>query len=116
MEEAACSGFRPVKPGCSTSPWRLFLFERITMKSTQADAPALSHLDDSGQLRTVDVSGKAPPQRCAIAQGRAGMRAQAHRLLNAQETGQGEGPNTARVAGWLAAKRFDAAITLSHPL
>src|SRR3546814_461999 len=116
MEEAACSGFRPVKPGCSTSPWRLFLFERITMKSTQADAPALSHLDESGQIRMVDVSGKAPSQRCAIAQGRVRMSAQAYRLLTAQENGKGEVLNTARVAGVLAAKRCAELIPLCHSL
>src|SRR3546814_18376768 len=75
------------------------------MKSTQSDAPALSHLDESEQIRMVDVSGKEPSQRCAIAQGRVRMSAQAYRLLTAQENGKGQVLNTTRVAGVLAAQR-----------
>jgi len=86
------------------------------MKSTQADEPALSHLDESGQIRMVDVSAKTATQRCAIAQGSVRMSAHAYRLLTAADNGKGEVLNTARVAGVLAAKRCAELIPLCHSL
>ncbi|TCT10852.1 cyclic pyranopterin monophosphate synthase MoaC [Paralcaligenes ureilyticus] len=76
----------------------------------------LSHLDESGQIRMVDVSSKTPTQRTAIAEGRVRMSAAAYRLLTAQENGKGEVLNTARVAGVLAAKRCAELIPLCHSL
>jgi cyclic pyranopterin phosphate synthase len=81
-----------------------------------AGAPALSHLDESGQIRMVDVGDKAPTRRCAIAQARVRMGASAFRLLAAHENGKGEVLNTARVAGILAAKRCAELIPLCHSL
>lgn len=76
----------------------------------------LSHLDESGQIRMVDVSSKTPTQRTAIAEGRVRMSAAAYHLLTAQENGKGEVLNTARVAGVLAAKRCAELIPLCHSL
>lgn len=76
----------------------------------------LSHLDESGQIRMVDVSSKTPTQRTAIAEGRVCMSAAAYHLLTAQENGKGEVLNTARVAGVLAAKRCAELIPLCHSL
>jgi cyclic pyranopterin phosphate synthase len=87
-----------------------------TSTSAPADAPAFSHLDESGQIRMVDVGDKAPTQRCAIAQARVRMGAPAYRLLAAHENGKGEVLNTARVAGILAAKRCAELIPLCHSL
>ncbi len=78
--------------------------------------PVLSHLDESGQVRMVDVSHKAPTQRSAIAKGRVRMGASAYTLLTAHENGKGEVLNTARVAGVLAAKRCAELIPLCHSL
>lgn len=86
------------------------------MSHTQTDQPALSHLDESGQIRMVDVSQKAPTQRSAIAQGSVRMGASAYKLLTAHENGKGEVLNTARVAGVLAAKRCAELIPLCHSL
>lgn len=86
------------------------------MNAPQTQPPALSHLDESGQIRMVNVSSKAPTQRSAIAQGRVRMSPQAFRLLAASENGKGEVLNTARVAGVLAAKRCAELIPLCHSL
>ena len=86
------------------------------MSHTPSAEPALSHLDESGQIRMVDVSSKASTQRSATAQCRVRMSPQAYRLLTAQENSKGEVLNTARVAGVLAAKRCAELIPLCHSL
>jgi cyclic pyranopterin phosphate synthase len=86
------------------------------MNSSLPAEPLLSHLDESGQIRMVDVADKASSQRTAIAQGQVRMSAHAYRLLTAQENGKGEVLNTARVAGILAAKRCPELIPLCHSL
>ncbi len=77
---------------------------------------SLSHLDESGQVRMVDVSNKASTQRSAVAEGRVRLSATAYRLLTAQDNSKGEVLNTARVAGVLAAKRCAELIPLCHSL
>ena len=76
----------------------------------------LSHLDESGQIRMVDVGQKTPTQRSATARGRVRMSAQAFGLLTARDNAKGEVLNTARVAGILAAKRCAELIPLCHSL
>ncbi|NYT80515.1 cyclic pyranopterin monophosphate synthase MoaC [Alcaligenaceae bacterium] len=78
--------------------------------------PVLSHVDESGQVRMVDVSGKASTQRSAVAEGRVRMSAAAYKLLSAQENAKGEVLNTARIAGVLASKRCAELIPLCHSL
>lgn len=80
------------------------------------EALTLSHLDESGQIKMVDVGNKAPTQRSATAQGRVKMSAQAYALLTAKDNAKGEVLNTARVAGILAAKRCAELIPLCHSL
>jgi len=65
----------------------------------------LSHLDEHGQVRMVDVSHKQLTPRTAIAVGRIRLGANAFHLLSAEDNAKGEVLNTARVAGVLAAKR-----------
>ncbi|MBC2769672.1 cyclic pyranopterin monophosphate synthase MoaC [Pusillimonas minor] len=80
------------------------------------EALTLSHLDESGQIKMVDVGNKTPTQRSATAQGRVKMSAQAFALLTAKDNAKGEVLNTARVAGILAAKRCAELIPLCHSL
>ncbi|OXR50652.1 MULTISPECIES: cyclic pyranopterin monophosphate synthase MoaC [unclassified Pusillimonas] len=80
------------------------------------EALTLSHLDESGQIKMVDVGNKAATQRSATAQGRVKMSAQAYALLTAKDNAKGEVLNTARVAGILAAKRCAELIPLCHSL
>lgn len=86
------------------------------MSPTQSAEPVLSHLDEAGQIRMVDVSSKVSTQRSATAECRVRLSADAYRLLTAQENSKGEVLNTARVAGVLAAKRCAELIPLCHSL
>ena len=81
-----------------------------------APLPALSHLDESGQIRMVDVGAKTDTERVAVASGRVRMNAHAYGLLTAPGQGKGEVLNTARVAAVLAAKRCADLIPLCHSL
>lgn len=76
----------------------------------------LSHLDEHGQVRMVDVSHKNLSPRTAIAVGRIRLGAEAFKLLSAQDNAKGEVLNTARIAGVLAAKRCADLIPLCHSL
>lgn len=78
--------------------------------------PVFSHLDESGQVRMVDVGDKPSTQRVAVCRARVGMNAAAFALLEGHERGKGEVLNTARVAGVLAAKRCAELIPLCHTL
>ncbi len=81
-----------------------------------SDLPTLSHLDESGQLRMVNVAEKHPTARMAIATGWVQMNAHAYGLLTQPGQGKGEVLNTARVAAILAAKRTPELIPLCHSL
>lgn len=80
------------------------------------DSAFLSHLDDAGQIRMVDVGAKASTQRVAVCAARVRMSPRAFALLAGHERGKGEVLNTARVAGVLAAKRCAELIPLCHTL
>lgn len=79
-------------------------------------SPSLSHLDESGQIRMVDVGDKPATARTAVAGARVRMSPQAYGLLTQPGQGKGEVLNTARVAGILAAKRCAELIPLCHSL
>lgn len=86
------------------------------MSSHSKSNPTLSHLDESGQIRMVDVGDKQATQRSATAQGLVRMSSQAFTLLTAKDNAKGDVLNTARVAGILAAKRCAELIPLCHSL
>jgi cyclic pyranopterin phosphate synthase len=79
-------------------------------------ARRLSHLDDSGRVRMVDVSGKRVTVREAIARGKVFMHRDTLELLRSGRAPKGEVIATAHVAGILAAKRTDTIIPLAHPI
>ncbi|BDI32221.1 cyclic pyranopterin monophosphate synthase accessory protein [Capsulimonas corticalis] len=78
--------------------------------------PELTHLDEHGQARMVDVSGKAATRRVARAQAVVGMAPQTLSLIRDNALGKGDALAVARVAGILAAKRVDELIPLCHTL
>jgi len=78
--------------------------------------PALSHLDESGQIRMVDVGSKPVTARTAVAMARVRLTPLAFGLLTQPGQGKGEVLNTARVAAVLAAKRCAELIPLCHSL
>jgi cyclic pyranopterin phosphate synthase len=76
----------------------------------------LTHIDDSGSARMVDVSDKETTQRIAIARGRVVMEPATLALIESGEAMKGDVLATARIAGIMAAKRTHELIPLCHPL
>jgi cyclic pyranopterin phosphate synthase len=76
----------------------------------------LSHVDERGRARMVDVGGKDVSQRTAIAEGAVRMSQEAFELVAAQAAPKGDVLAVAEVAGVMAAKRTGELIPLCHPL
>jgi len=76
----------------------------------------LSHLDDQGKVRMVDVGHKADTERIAIAKGEVVMNPETFSLVKAGNIKKGDVLNTARLAGIMGAKRTAELIPLCHPL
>ena len=76
----------------------------------------LTHVDESGAARMVDVSGKAVTSREAVAAGRVRVSARVVELLRGDGVPKGDALGAARVAGILAAKRTSDLVPLCHPL
>jgi len=76
----------------------------------------LSHVDDSGEARMVDVSAKAETRRVARAGGVIRMRPETLAAILKAEVKKGDVLGVARVAGIMAAKRTAELIPLCHPL
>lgn len=76
----------------------------------------LTHLDEHGQARMVDVGGKAETQRVAVASGRIRMSATALAAIREGDAPKGDVLAAARIAGIMAAKRTAELIPLCHPL
>ena len=76
----------------------------------------LTHLDDAGRPRMVDVGQKPETARTAVAEGAIRMSAEAFRLVADQAVAKGDPLGTAELAGTMAAKRTAELIPLCHPL
>jgi cyclic pyranopterin monophosphate synthase len=76
----------------------------------------LSHLDEHGRARMVDVGGKAESERKARAQAIVRMSPETAALVERGDAPKGDVLGTARLAGVQAAKRTDELIPLAHPL
>ena len=76
----------------------------------------LTHLDDQGTARMVDVGTKPETQRIAVAAGAVYMQAETLRLIRAGQLKKGDVLAVARIAGIMAAKRTSELIPLCHPL
>ncbi|MGZ8369834.1 MAG: cyclic pyranopterin monophosphate synthase MoaC [Caulobacteraceae bacterium] len=76
----------------------------------------LSHLDEAGRARMVDVSGKPPTAREAVAEGFVRMRKETLELALSGHSKKGEVIATAELAGVMAAKKTADLIPLCHPL
>ncbi|MGX7731097.1 bifunctional molybdenum cofactor biosynthesis protein MoaC/MoaB [Rhodococcus sp. 2H158] len=83
---------------------------------TPPDGGALSHLDDRGRARMVDVSGKADTARVAVAAGELVTTAEVVSLVRADDMPKADVLATARIAGIAAAKRTWELIPLCHQL
>jgi cyclic pyranopterin monophosphate synthase len=78
--------------------------------------PRLTHVDESGAARMVDVSGKDPTHRVAVATGRVLVSPAVVDLLRGEGVPKGDALGVARVAGILGAKRTPDLVPLCHPL
>jgi cyclic pyranopterin phosphate synthase len=76
----------------------------------------LTHVDDTGAARMVDVSGKPETRRRARATGAIRMRAATLQAIMNAQVKKGDVLGVARVAGVMAAKRTAELIPLCHPL
>ena len=76
----------------------------------------LSHLNDKGEARMVDVSDKDVTSRSARAEGFVSMAPETLALVEKGEAKKGDVLATARIAGIMAAKKTHELIPLCHPL
>jgi cyclic pyranopterin monophosphate synthase len=76
----------------------------------------LTHIDESGAARMVDVSAKAETRREATAECLVRMTPATLRAVRESELAKGDALGVARVAGIMAAKRTSELIPLCHPL
>ena len=76
----------------------------------------LTHLDDRGQARMVDVGGKPDTDREATAKGEVHMRPETLALIQEGGIPKGDVLAVARVAAIMAAKRTHELIPMCHPL
>lgn len=76
----------------------------------------LTHLDETGAARMVDVGGKPATARRAVASGRIAMSAEALAAIRQGDAPKGDVLAAARIAGIMAAKRTGELIPLCHPL
>jgi cyclic pyranopterin monophosphate synthase len=76
----------------------------------------LSHLDEQGRARMVDVSEKDVTSRIAIARGTIHMRPETLALILEDKIEKGDVFAVARVAGIMAAKKTSELIPMCHPL
>ena len=82
----------------------------------QSGFPTLTHLDHQGQAQMVDVSGKAPSVRQAVAAARVRMLPETFAAIQRGNAPKGDVLGTARLAGIMAAKQTASLIPLCHPL
>jgi cyclic pyranopterin phosphate synthase len=79
-------------------------------------AKRLTHVDEAGRARMVDISDKAVTQRSATARGRVNCSAEAVQRVADDSIAKGSVFDTARLAGIMGAKRTSDLIPLCHPL
>ncbi|MET0928194.1 MAG: cyclic pyranopterin monophosphate synthase MoaC [Aeromicrobium sp.] len=76
----------------------------------------LTHVDESGAARMVDVTAKAITARTATARGRVEVSVEVIGLLRGEGVPKGDALAVARIAGIMATKRTPDLIPLCHPL
>ena len=82
----------------------------------QPERRELSHLDEQGQARMVDVGSKPATERRAVARAIVRVSPETASLVEAGDAPKGDVLGTARIAGIQAAKRTAELIPLCHPL
>ena len=75
-----------------------------------------THIDEQGHVRMVDVTGKPPTVRIAVAGGSVFMKTNTFDLIRDQKVKKGNVLETARIAAIMAAKKTSELIPMCHPL
>jgi len=78
--------------------------------------PILTHIDDEGASRMVDVSNKTITERIAVAHATVTMNSQTFGLIMDKQMAKGDVLEVARIAGIMAAKKTSELIPMCHPL
>jgi len=78
--------------------------------------PKLTHLDESGQARMVDVGAKPDTQRLAIAAGEVRLNPETVALIRQGLMKKGDVLSVAKIAGIMGAKKTSELIPLCHPI
>ncbi len=76
----------------------------------------LTHMDDDGRPRMVDVTGKADTARVAVAKGVVKMQPATFQVIKQGKAAKGDVLSVAQLAGIMAAKRTPDLIPLCHPI
>jgi cyclic pyranopterin phosphate synthase len=79
-------------------------------------ANKLTHLDEQGRARMVDVGAKPDTERIAVARGEIHMKKETLDLIRAGQIKKGDVLTVAQIAGITASKRTSELIPLCHPL
>ena len=89
---------------------------QVEARGPEPGARQLTHVDEAGQARMVNVSEKPPTLRQAVARGEVRMRPATLNRIKANAIAKGNVLAVAQMAGIMAAKRTDELIPLAHPL
>jgi cyclic pyranopterin phosphate synthase len=88
----------------------------MTKRATEGEPPRLTHVDETGTARMVDVGDKEATPRRAVADARLRMAPETATAIENRDVPKGDVTGTARIAGIQAAKRAGELIPLAHPL
>jgi cyclic pyranopterin phosphate synthase len=92
------------------------LFDDLTFFISGVCMAKLTHIDEKGQVRMVDVTPKKPTERMAQAGGMISMSPETFDAIQNQKVIKGNVLETARIAGIMAAKKTAELIPMCHPL
>jgi len=107
----------PCFPLDDPAPLADWIIERFMVAGAQPQPQAeLSHFDDSGRARMVDVSAKVSTYREAIARGEIRMKPNTLAMIRAGKMAKGDVLAVAQVAAVMAVKETPRLIPMCHPL
>ena len=89
---------------------------RISLVTLPPSMSDLTHVDDTGRARMVDISGKAATMRMARATGAIRMRPETLQAIRDNQIAKGDVLSVARIAGIMGGKRTSDLIPLCHPI
>lgn len=78
--------------------------------------PEFTHMDENGRVRMVDVSGKKPTHRKAVARASISMTPETFEKIIQSRITKGNVLETARIAGIMGAKQTPGLIPMCHPI